>query len=150
MDDDLKLVTYCGLYCRLCAQCGRIPRQAQRLRESMDREGYPFWGKAIPDFEVFWQFLTDLADENRQCQGCRSGACGDPDCAIRRCAVERGITICPLCEDYPCEPIHTLAARYPTLIADGLQLKDLGLHAWIVYQEARAATGFAYCDIRYD
>ena len=47
----LKLVTYCGLHCQLCAQRGRIPRQADLLRESMRKEGYELWGKELSGFE---------------------------------------------------------------------------------------------------
>ena len=36
---DLKHVTYCGLYCGLCAQCYRIPQRALALREAMSKEG---------------------------------------------------------------------------------------------------------------
>jgi hypothetical protein len=36
---DLDQVTYCGLYCPLCAERGRIPRQASILKESMAKEG---------------------------------------------------------------------------------------------------------------
>lgn len=147
--DELQFVTYCGLYCKLCAQCGRIPRQAQALRESMDREGYPQWGTSIPNFATFWSFLTDLADPDRQCDGCRSGACGYPFCEIRKCATRRGITACPECADYPCTHINDLAGMYPTLLADGLRLRELGIDAWIKIQEDRAATGFTYADIRY-
>ena len=60
--DELKLVTYCGLYCGLCAQRARIPRQAGVLKESMAKEGYEFWGTDIPGFNEFWKFLADLSD----------------------------------------------------------------------------------------
>ncbi len=41
---DLRFVTYCGLYCGLCTERGRIPRQAAALRELMRKEGYETWG----------------------------------------------------------------------------------------------------------
>ena len=47
MATDLRLVTYCGLYCELCAARGRIPRQANALRETMVKEGYDVWGKDV-------------------------------------------------------------------------------------------------------
>ncbi|MGQ9629682.1 MAG: DUF3795 domain-containing protein [bacterium] len=91
--DGLKLVTYCGLYCGLCAQRGRIPHRANALRESMAKEGYEFWGGELPGFKNFWAFLTSLCDPDKSCAGCRQGG-GPPFCSIRKCAVnERSIYV---------------------------------------------------------
>lgn len=147
---ELQFVAYCGLYCKLCAQCGRIPAQAQALHDSMNREGYPYWGKDIPNFESFWDFLGNLADETKQCEGCRSGACGYPFCEIRSCAIERDVVTCPLCKDFPCKQINALAEVYPTLVADGQHLREMGLEDWIEIQEKRVAAGFCYADIRHE
>jgi len=144
---DLRYVTYCGLYCGLCAQRGRIPSQAKALRESMAKEGYEYWGGSIPGFKEFWTFLTGLSDPNQGCPGCRQG--GGPDfCEIRKCARRHGIELCPLCEDYPCQLIQDLANVYPTLLAEGKRIREIGIERWIPEQEERAQTGFAYADIR--
>lgn len=148
--DKLQFVTYCGLYCKLCAQCGRIPEQAQALYDAMNREGYPLWGQDIPKFKAFWAFLGNLADRSKPCEGCRSGACGYPFCEIRKCAIERDVVTCPQCSDFPCTHIQDLATIYPLLIADGQRMRDIGLDAWIEMQEQRAEAGFCYADIRYD
>jgi hypothetical protein len=145
--EGLKLVTYCGLYCGLCAERGRIPRQANLLRESMAKEGYEFWGKELPGFEEFWTFLRNLCGPDKACPGCRQGG-GPPFCSIRKCARERGVDICPLCEEYPCKRVLEIAKGYPTLIADGKRMQEIGLEAWVQEQEERAKTGFAYVDIR--
>ena len=145
--DNLDLVTYCGLYCGLCAQRGRIPRQAEVLRESMAKEGYEFWGKELPGFDKFWRFLTDLCDPDKGCPGCRKGG-GPPFCSIRKCARERKVDVCVFCEEYPCNRVFEIAKGYPTLIADGERMRKLGREAWLQEQEERAKTGFAYADIR--
>ena len=144
---DLELVTYCGLYCGLCAERGRIPRQAHALRESMAREGYEYWGTELPGFEQFWGFLSNLCDPDKACAGCRQGG-GPPFCSIRTCARERQLDVCVFCAEYPCWRIEGLAKGYPTLIADGNRMKGIGVEAWILEQEERAKTGFAYVDIR--
>ncbi|MEM3700357.1 MAG: hypothetical protein QXL57_05775 [Candidatus Bathyarchaeia archaeon] len=36
----LHHVTYCGLYCKLCAQQSRIPKQASQLKQSLHEEGF--------------------------------------------------------------------------------------------------------------
>lgn len=146
---DLTYVTYCGLYCRLCGHMAWMPRQARELQESMRTEGWEHYGEAVyPESEEFWRVLGHLAETDETCPGCRDG-CGFPGCEIRACARERDVETCPLCDDYPCEHIAALAGRYPTLIADGERLREIGLEAWIEEQEQRRAIGFAYADIRY-
>ena len=145
--EDLRLVTYCGLYCDLCAQRERISRQASALRASMINESYEFWGPELSGFNEFWSFLTDLCDPDKACPGCRQDG-GAPFCGIRKCARKRGVEICVFCEEYPCERVLEIAKGYPTLIADGQRMRQLGVEAWIQEQEKRAETGFAYVDIR--
>ena len=145
--DALELVTYCGLYCNLCGQRGRIPSQASTLRESMVSEGYEYWGEELPGFKEFWEFLTRLSDSAKACPGCRQGG-GPPFCTIRKCAREKGLDLCLHCEEYPCRRVLGIAEGYPTLLADGQRIKKIGLEAWVQEQEERAKTGFAYVDIR--
>ncbi|MCK4873228.1 MAG: DUF3795 domain-containing protein [Phycisphaerales bacterium] len=144
---DLELVTYCGLYCGLCAQRCRIPQRASELRESMSKEGYELWGSELPGFTKFWSFLTDLCEPEKACPGCRQGG-GPSFCTIRKCARERGLDVCVFCDEYPCERVQGIAKGYPTLIPDGKRMRDIGLDAWVAEQRDRAATGFAYVDIR--
>ncbi|MBC7256453.1 MAG: DUF3795 domain-containing protein [Chloroflexi bacterium] len=146
---DMRLVTYCGLYCGLCAQCNRIPKQAAALRETMRREGWEFWGPEIPAFETFWKFLSDLVEAGTR-SSCRegAGACGPSFCDIRACAQEKRVEVCPFCEEYPCARIEALAERYVMLLADGKRMREIGLERWIAEQEDRRSTGFVYADIR--
>ncbi|MCJ7506058.1 DUF3795 domain-containing protein [Candidatus Bathyarchaeota archaeon] len=145
--DKLKLVTYCGLYCGLCAQRCRISREASRLKESMVKEGYEFWGKELPGFKDFWTFLTDLSNPGKSCPGCRQDG-GPPFCSIRKCAKKNKLDVCVFCKEYPCKRLLGIAKGYPTLIADGKRMKEIGVEAWVQEQEERSKTGFAYVDIR--
>jgi hypothetical protein len=147
MDEKLKLITYCGLYCDLCSERGRIPKDAQALKESMAKEGYENWGNALEGFSGFWQFLNNLCEPDKACPGCRQGG-GSPFCGIRKCAKKKGHDICVYCPDYPCHRIEALAKGYPTLISDGKRIKEIGLDKWLAEQKQRAATGFVYADIR--
>lgn len=146
MTDNLKSVTYCGLYCDLCGSRGRIPERAQSLRDSMAEEGYDAWGKEIPGFSEFWEFLGKLCDPESH-PTCRKG-CGPPFCSVRKCAQNREVDVCVFCEEYPCFRIKELARGYPTLLADGERMKAIGIDAWIEEQKKRARTGFVYADIR--
>lgn len=143
---DLKYVTYCGLYCRLCSKTARIPQLAKALQDTMKKDDYESFGPSIPGFDVFWQWLSGLAVP--QDPSCRSG-CGNPNCAIRECAQERGQEICVYCEDYPCTRFHQLR-NDPITVADGEMLKAMGIDAWIEEQERRCQRGVCYSDIRYD
>ena len=146
---DLKYVTYCGLYCRLCANMARIPGQAAELRHSLELEG---WDQHVmPHSEggrEFWEVLGEMAQAAERCPGCRGG-CGWPDCPMRKCARARGLDVCSECEEYPCEHVKELARRYPALIADGLRQREVGMERWIREQEARREAGFCYNQIRY-
>lgn len=142
-----ELVTSCGLYCDLCGSRGRIPQRAQHLRDSMAEEGYEFWGKELPGFTEFWKFLDTLCDHEKACPGCRQGG-GPPFCSIRKCCQKKGYNVCVFCEDYPCHRIEALARGYPTLVADGKRMKEIGIDKWVKEQKKRAKTGFVYSDIR--
>ncbi len=142
--DDLELVTYCGLYCGLCGQRNRTPRQAASLRETMRKEGWDNWAKNDPDFKEFWSYLGQMAEQE---PSCRKG-CGPPFCAIRKCAQEKKLDACPFCAEYPCQRVLGIAAGYPTMLADGQRMKAKGVSAWVQEQEERRKTGFSYVDIR--
>jgi len=144
---DLRQVTYCGLYCGLCSQCNRTPRQARALRETMQKDGWDQWGREMPQFAEFWEFLGRLVDLEAAAS-CRGGKCGAPFCGIRKCASQKGVDTCPFCDEYPCHRFEGLAKGYVTLLADGKRMREIGLDRWIEEQEARRATGFCYADIR--
>ena len=146
----LKYVTYCGLYCGLCANMARIPKQAHALRETLVKEGYEYFGKdSIEGFEPFWKALERLSRMDESCPGCRSEQCGDPGCRISKCAKAKGMEVCSACPKFPCKHFQGLAERYPNLIADAKRQQKVGLDQWIEEQERRIKTGFSYADIRY-
>jgi hypothetical protein len=143
---DLTLVTYCGLYCGLCSLRSRVPPAARTLRTQMSQAGYEYFGPFVHGFSPFWTFLQALAGSESRCN-CREAGCGPPDCEIRACARERGVEVCALCGDYPCERIQTFARTYPLLLVDAQRMREIGIDAWIAEQEKRALTGFSYTDI---
>jgi len=145
----LRYVTYCGLYCGLCAQRSRIPQQARQLQKSLREEGFDDFYQYVPEmketFPPFWRFLQELA---KFVCTCRTDG-GPPDCKIRLCAKQKGIEVCPQCREYPCLHIHALAEHYPTLIQDGKRLQKIGLEKWVAEQHERVKRGVVYADIRY-
>jgi hypothetical protein len=138
--DRRKLVTYCGLYCGLCDWHVRLPQRAKALRESLALAECP------PPRSVA-QFLHSLASQPTEHKRCRGGTCG-AKCAIKKCAMAKGVTVCAECGDFPCKHIQTLARSESTLIHDGERLRKIGMDAWIDEQEQRKARGFCYADVR--
>ena len=146
---DLKFVTYCGLYCRLCSNLARIPQQSAALRQTLRKDGWELFGESlVPGFREFWAVLERLSQIDMTCRGCRGG-CGDPLCRIRQCAQEKSVEVCSSCAEYPCSRIEHLAARYPNLISDGTRQRQIGLGKWVEEQEQRCGTGFCYADVRH-
>jgi hypothetical protein len=79
------------------------------------------------------------------CTSCREGG-GNPGCAIRICAKEKGVEMCALCESYPCERFSGLFDGYSMLKKDNALLRDQGMEAWLKMQEERRLRGFSYAD----
>lgn len=144
---ELAKVSYCGLYCGLCTTCNRLPQRAQALQETMRNDGWEHWGGEIPNFKAFWDFLSGLSASGES-QSCRNENCGAPFCTIRKCAREKGVTVCALCADFPCRRIEGLAQGYGLLKADAARIREIGLEKWIAEQEERKKNGFCYADIR--
>ena len=146
---DLKFVTYCGLYCRLCSNLARIPQQSAALRQTLRKDGWELFGESlVPGFREFWAVLERLSQIDMTCRGCRGG-CGDPLCSIRQCAQEKSVEVCSSCAEYPCSRIEHLAARYPNLISDGTRQRQIGLGKWVEEQEQCRGTGFCHADVRH-
>ncbi|MCL2142204.1 MAG: DUF3795 domain-containing protein [Methanimicrococcus sp.] len=139
-----KFVTYCGLYCENCIQRTNVGPDAKKLQESLKRAGYEKFGHLIPDFPIFWRFLSEFS-ENGGCVGCVSGG-GNPYCQIRKCAVEKGVLACVFCEAYPCEESKRMFVGYPMLEKDNQFLKEKGIDEWIFMQKKRRAQGYVYSD----
>jgi hypothetical protein len=145
--DRRQLVGYCGIYCGLCDQHTRIPDRATALAESLHKADFEEWGHSLSGFQEFWSLLNQLKEvEDDRC--CRTGKCGAPFCAARKCAIERQVEVCPHCQDYPCERLRAFAKGEPLLLADGQRMVEIGLDAWVEEQEARREAGFCYADIR--
>ena len=147
MTEKLNEVTYCGIYCLNCGVKNRLPERASALIETMKAGEWEEFGPSVEGFAPFWKFLNSLADTSVD-KGCRLNNCGNPECGIRLCAQEKGVEACPMCPDYPCDMIHTFVNSEPTLLFDGLRMREIGIEKWIEEQEARRRRGFSYDDIR--
>jgi len=141
---DKKYTCFCGLYCENCAVKVKITPAAKVLYNEMKVAGFEEIIHFIPNGDGFWSFLKEMA-ENGTCSSCREGS-GNPGCAVRICAKNKGIEMCALCESYPCEHFTEFFKGYPILKSDNALLREKGWGAWAKLQDERQASGFVYQD----
>jgi hypothetical protein len=138
--DKKTLVAYCGIYCGLCDRRTRVPDRAAALKAAMEKAEYD----APEEFQQHLAGLAEVSDD--KC--CRTGKCGAPFCAVRKCAKAKGVEICTDCDEYPCDRMKLFGECEPLLLADGQRILKYGLDKWIEEQEKRRGDGFCYADIR--
>ena len=142
---DKKFACYCGLYCPHCAVKAKVEPAAKVLFDEMKAAGFEEIIAYIPGGEGFWPFLKSMANEG-VCVSCRDGS-GNPGCTVRICAREKGVEMCALCEDYPCDKITAFikaSVGYSVLENDNALLRDKGWEAWMELQENRQKNGYTY------
>jgi hypothetical protein len=122
----------------------KVKPAAKDLYTEMKKAGFESFINFIPGGEAFWPFLKDMA-ERGVCVSCREGS-GNPGCAVRKCAREKNVEICALCENYPCDTFTAFFKAYPVLEQDNLLLREKGMDAWLELQGERRAKGFSYSD----
>lgn len=140
-EDSRVYVAYCGLNCRMCSLIATLPGLASRLHDTMKEDGWEYYGSEVyPEFEAFWKVLKGISQMDATCPGCYGG-CGDPDCAIRKCAVDKGLELCAFCDEFPCQRLTDFTRRYPFLLENGLRIRIIGLESWLREQDELVAQG---------
>jgi hypothetical protein len=94
-----QMITYCGLVCDTCpihlATLETDISKKVKMRISIAEELSKIYG-TIPEPKI----ITD-------CDGCKTNNgrlfTGCIDCKIRKCAIQKNITNCAYCGDYPCD-----------------------------------------------
>ena len=143
MSDDL--ITYCGLYCGLCAERCLLPSKSRELRELVKDEGYDLFHEHVPGMKDHYpSFVKMLEDLSVMDCKCRDGSGGPPGCEIRACAKGRGLFVCMECEDHPCDKWNSVAKSYPFLIIDAFRYQDVGKERWTEEQREKGRKGFNY------
>jgi hypothetical protein len=96
-------VAPCGLRCGECnLGNGSVAETAINLKKYIQTYGLPSWAHELPggvniDFKLLDQNLIWLASFLK-CPGCIRGG-GNPDCPIRLCSKEKGLSSCAQCDD---------------------------------------------------
>ena len=139
---DKQYICYCGLYCENCAVKAKIDPAAKILYQEMKTAGFEEIVHLIPGGDGFWPFLKDMA-ENGTCTSCREGS-GNPGCAVRICAKEKGVEMCVECKEYPCGNMKEFYQGHPFVKKDNELYREKGREAWSRLQDERMADGFVY------
>lgn len=142
-------VTYCGLYCGACAMGnGEIRNTAADLETLLQMYSYGEWAPSLVEFVPAVQHWTGFEQvlewlKTQSCIGCRAGG-GDPECAIRACAVERGFEGCWACPDDGCEKLQRIDAFSPMVPKSRQVIREIGMEEWGRQQAEMVETGFSY------
>jgi len=132
---------YCGLYCENRPVNSRVAPAARVLYEEMRKAGFEDVINTIPGGDGFWSFLKGMA-EGGSWSSCKEG-CGNPGCAVRLCAKEKGVELCAFCDEYPCEKFNALQGCQ-AMKQDSDLLRSQGIEAWAKLQDERRKIGFTY------
>ena len=141
---DKRYICYCGLYCENCAVKSKVEPSARVLYGEMKKAGFEGIIQFIPDGDGFWRFLKSVSEDGA-CLSCKEGS-GNPGCAVRICAREKEVEMCPLCGSYPCDKFDEFFEAYPMLKDDNALLREKGEGEWNNMQEERMAKSYAYSD----
>jgi hypothetical protein len=142
-DDDL--ITYCGLYCGLCAERCTVPLRARELMDLVRDEGYDQFYEFVPGINDHYpSFIKVLEEFSALDCRCRNRKGGPPSCAIYACAAKKGAFVCMDCEDFPCDKWNAISRIHPLLKNDADRYREVGKERWLEEQRVRAEKGFCY------
>lgn len=140
---DLEQYDYgiCGIYCGQCPNGnGRVKFSAGELKRLVDTTRYDWMENAVKSFS-FSEFRKGLEwFATAQCLKCLSGE-GKP-CKNRKCAEEKGLRSCLLCDEYlTCENTVYMRDVYPFVVENYERVKQVGLEKHLEEEEERARAG---------
>ncbi len=140
-----ELITYCGLYCGLCAERCVLPRMARDMLDTVRSEGYDTFYQDVPGLaEHYPSFMKVLGDLSCMDCKCRDGSGGPPGCEIRSCARGRGVFVCAECEDFACDKWNKISEFYPFMLIDAFRYQEVGRDRWLAEQREKARKGYNY------
>lgn len=103
-----EMIGYCGLDCERCDAYLATIHDDQALREKTAK---------------LWSELNQapILPEHINCEGCRGNGAKtvfcESLCAIRKCAMEKGLSTCGSCSNFDaCSTIQAFAGQNPTVL----------------------------------
>ena len=141
MDDRKYSYGICGVYCGQCPSGnGRVKIIAGELKRLVDTVGYDWVESAVKSFK-FKEFRRGLEwFAQAQCPMCLNG--GGAPCENRKCAAEKRLDSCLLCDNYlTCGHTIYQRDRYPFVVENYERVKKVGLQKHLEEEEERARAG---------
>lgn len=77
------------------------------------------------------------------CLGCRAGA-GEPGCATRECAKNKGVVTCAMCGDFPCAIITPALEKFSLLASICKGIREAGIDSWTEEQDKLAGQKYDF------
>lgn len=131
----------CGVYCGQCPNGnGRVKMMAKELKRLVDTVRYDWVGSVVKSFkyEEFRKGLEWFADA--QCPMCLNG--GGAPCENRKCASEKKLESCLLCNDYlTCKNTEYQRDWYPFVVENCKRVKEVEFQKYLEEEEERAKAG---------
>jgi len=149
---ETELLTYCGLYCGACPiKNGQIRDTAKSLQALLSACNYPEWAPTMADFVPATRHYSEFEEvlawlTTQDCSGCLAGG-GDPQCAIRVCAKEKGLPGCWECAELNCERLQRIDQGASVAPENRQRIREVGLEAWLAEQATQVETGFSYLGV---
>jgi hypothetical protein len=133
----------CGVYCGQCPNGnGRVKAFAGELKRLVDTVRYDYLElpEVKPGFK-FSEFRKGLEWFSRaQCPMCLNG--GGAPCENRKCAPEKKLESCLLCDDYlACKHTEYQREWYPFVVENYNRVKKVGFQKHLAEEEERAKAG---------
>jgi len=131
----------CGVYCGQCPNGnGRVKMMAGELKRLVDTTRYN-WVKDVVksfSFDEFRKGLEWFSDS--QCPMCLNG--GGAPCENRKCAPQKNLQSCLLCNDYSaCKYTEYQRDAYPFVVDNYNRVKQVGFEKHLEEEEERAKAG---------
>ncbi|HJX02912.1 MAG TPA: DUF3795 domain-containing protein [Candidatus Bathyarchaeia archaeon] len=138
MSDGNRQYGTCGIYCGQCPSGnGRVKIMAGELKRLVDTTRYDWLRDAVKSFS-FDEFRKGLEwFSDAQCPMCLNG--GGAPCENRKCASEKKLQSCLLCEDYlSCKNTEYQRDVYPFVVENRSRVKQIGFQKYLEEEEERA------------
>lgn len=118
-----ELVAPCGLYCGICTMYRAYHDGNLALMKEAPKNFLRALGLSLePSFK-------EIA-----CEGCRSSLLFSYclKCEIRKCVLNKKVTYCFECEEFPCEKLFDFQSFWQIPILDNLrEIKEVGIDKWL-------------------
>jgi len=140
---EIRLVGYCGAYCRSCVFfTKRLSELCRLLQYLIEQANMEKWYKPYQfSWEDVKKFLKEMKEGKFNCNSCRVGP-NWKKCPVYNCVKEKKIDGCWECENFGCGKLEKLWIKHPKYLKEFLNIvKKYGIEGWVRLLEKRYKEG---------